>query len=301
LQLFFFELLVGGCTKGAQPNYKPIWGGGPPKLDEPPISELSELPPCSAIRPKDSPQPPCFEPKGDPDSKQRALVIGNDKYDYKPLRNPANDARGITEQLVNMGFYVTRAHNLDKQNMDKVISDFGERLSDIEVALFYYSGHGAQVEGKNFLVPTNNHNIKTAEDLKQNAVSAQTILAMMEKENNGMNLLILDACRDNPYQGSDKNLTRGLKRIEPPMGALVALAAAEGEPALDGDGYYGLYTKHLLKALQNAKTKRLDDVFMDVYNSVLTASEGKQRPWYQVSMRKPFCVGNVGIVECPKQ
>jgi uncharacterized caspase-like protein len=104
-----------------------------------------------------------------------------------------------------------------------------------------------------------------------------------------MNLLILDACRDNPYPGSDKGLARALKPMSPPMGALVALAAASGQPALDGDGYYSLYTKHLLEALKKAKHRRIVDVFMEVRNSVLKTSGGKQEPWYQASTRKPFC------------
>jgi uncharacterized caspase-like protein len=98
--------------------------------------------------------------------------------------------------------------------------------------------------------------------LKKVALDTQTILAMMERNNAGMNFMILDACRDNPYQGSEKSLSRGLAREEPPRGALVAFATASGEIAKDGDGLHGVYTEHLLKALSNAQHKRIEDVFI---------------------------------------
>ena len=125
----------------------------------------------------------------------------------------------------------------------------------------------------------------------QHAVSAQSVLAMMREVNTGMNLLILDACRDDPYQGSQKSNTRGLARMTPPRGALIAFAAAPGQPALDGDGRNGLYTSHLLKALDNAEHKRIEDVFMEIRDPVYKQSNRRQEPWYQATMRTPFCFG----------
>jgi len=232
--------------------------------------------------------------RGDPNSTQKALVIGNSTYEYSSLRNPVNDARSMTTQLVKMGFDVTLATDLNDDNMTKAVKAFGELLSKTpngSVALFYFSGHGAQVDGRNFLIPTNNNDLHGETELKKVALDTQTILAMMEKNNAGMNFLILDACRDNPYQGSEKNLSRGLARVEPPRGALVAFATASGEIAKDGDGLHGVYTGHLLKALSNAQHKRIEDVFMNVRNAVSSETAEKQKPWYRASLTKPFCFG----------
>jgi uncharacterized caspase-like protein len=228
---------------------------------------------------------------GDINSSKKALVIGNANYDYSPLQNPVNDAKAMTVSLVNLGFHVTRATNLDHQTMQGTVDAFKSRLSNEEVALFYFSGHGAQVGGQNFLLPINNRIIRGEKELKKNAVSAQYVLAMMKEVNNGVNLLVLDACRDNPYSGSGKSMNRGLARMESPRGALIAFAAAPGQAALDGEGYNGLYTSYLLDALENAEHKRIEDVFMGIQGPVVDESGGKQEPWYQASFRRPFCFG----------
>jgi uncharacterized caspase-like protein len=231
--------------------------------------------------------------RGYPESPKKALVIGNKEYQYSDLRNPVNDANSMTAQLEKMGFDITLATNLNYRSMENVVQKFGKHLSQTpgDVAFFYFSGHGAQVNGQNFLIPTDNYNIRGERDLEQNAIPAETILAMMEKENQGMNILVLDACRDNPYRGSEKNLTRGLAQIQAPRGAVVAFATATGETALDGDGNHGLYTGYLLDALDNSKHLRIEDVFMKVRNFVYDATHGKQEPWYQASLRTPFCFG----------
>ncbi|MDM8558514.1 caspase family protein [Candidatus Parabeggiatoa sp. HSG14] len=225
-----------------------------------------------------------------PNSLQKALVIGNGDYDYSPLQNPVNDAKAMTDALFNLGFHVTRATNLDHQTMKNVVEDFKNKLSPNGIALFYFSGHGAQVHGENFLLPVNN-DINGEDELQKKAISAQNVLAMMKDVNKGVNLLVLDACRNNPYKGEKRGTPRGLARMESPRGALIAFAAAPGQAASDGDGYNGLYTSHLLDALKNAKHKRIEDVFMEVQSPVVDKSNGKQEPWYQASFRKPFCIG----------
>jgi len=235
--------------------------------------------------------PPRIVQKGDPNNLQKALVIGNSEYDYSRLHNPVNDAIAMTETLVNMGFYVTRATNLNRQTMMDAVQVFEKSLSDtqVDVALLYFSGHGVQIKGQNFLLPVDNN--RGDADLKQNAVLAQNVLAMMKKVNNGMNIFVLEASRNNPYRGSEKNNARGLARIVPPKGTLIAFAAAPGQAVLESEGLYGLYTTHLLKALKNAQHKRIEDVFMEIHNPVVTESEGGQEPWYQASLRVPFCFG----------
>jgi uncharacterized caspase-like protein len=274
LTFFAVLLLVGGCQ-------------APPKNPSTQTTDASDISRPSG-RQGISPEKTQF---GDSNSSQKALVIGNADYEYSRLQNPVNDAKAMTDSLVNLGFHVTRATNFDDQSMKRVIQNFKNNLPQNGVGLFYFSGHGAQVGGENFLLPVNNGTIRGEKELKGMAVSAQNVLAMMKGVNPGVNLLVLDACRDNPYRGSEKTLTRGLARMESPSGSLVAFATAPGQVALDGHGSNGLYTSHLLDALENAKHKRIEDVFIGVQGPVVDESGGRQEPWYQASFRKPFCIG----------
>jgi hypothetical protein len=272
LTFFVIALLVSGCQSTNQPG-----DSSPPNVRD-------------LTRPK---SPPHLVQRGDPNRLQKALVIGNSEYDYSRLHNPVNDAIAMTDTLVNMGFYVTRATNLNHQKMKDAVQAFEKSLSDtqVDVALFFFSGHGVQIKGQNFLLPVDNKDIRGEADLKRNAVLAQNVLAGMKKANKGMNIFVLEASRNNPYRGSEKNTVRGLARIVPPIGTLIAFAAAPGQPALDSEGLNGLYTTHLLKALKNAQHKRIEDVFMEIRNPVVAESGGGQEPWYQASLKEPFCFG----------
>jgi len=274
LTLFAIALFVSGC------------------IIDPPPPPPGGLTSCSSD-PHSPESQSCLEHQGNPNSPQKALVVGNGNYEYSPLPNPTNDARDMTNTLVNLGFYVTRAQNLDKQTMDKVIKDFSQRLSGakVEVALFYFSGHGAQVNGKNFLIPTDNNKIKVEDDLEKQAVSTNTTLAMMEKTDADFNIMILDACRDNPYRGGAKSLSRGLARwTSGGGGTVIAHAADSGQQALEGDGN-GLYTKYLLKELTENPHRRIDDLLIEVRKSVISKSKGKQKPWTEVSISELICLG----------
>lgn len=274
---FVVTLLVSGCNQTIQPV------------------EISALTPPTEGNGKTfdpinkPPKPlPVVKKQGNANSSYKALVIGNSHYDYSQLQNPVNDAKAMTHKLVKMGFHVTQATNLDHQTMQATVQTFEQSLSGQDVALFYFSGHGAQVKGENFLLPVNNYNIQE-DNLRTKAVMAQNVLDRMKDANQGMNILILDACRNNPYKGSEKSSVRGLARISPPRGALIAFSTAPGGIALDGKGTNGLYTTHLLKALDKAQHKRIEDVFMEIRNPVYNKSKRKQEPWYQASLREPFC------------
>jgi uncharacterized caspase-like protein len=257
--LFAIALFVSGCnTTPTEPQ------------TEQPVEKT--VPPSTETQSQQQPTPQktvIIKQFGDPNSQLLALVIGNGQYAYSPLRNPENDAVAMTDKLVDLGFLVTRATHLDNQAMTTVVDDFKNQLSSLqeEVALFYFSGHGAQLNGQNYLLPVNNEHIQE-DNLGQQAISAQNVLAMMREKNPGMNMIVLDACRDNPYLGSEKSATRGLARMAPQRGALIAFAAAPGQPAHDGDGANGLYTSYLLKALDKAEHKRIEDVFMEVREPV---------------------------------
>ena len=238
----------------------------------------------------------------DPNSLKRALVIGNSQYAHQALNNSTNDAIDMANTLVDMGFYVTRAIDLNQQNMKKLIEDFRKDVGNIpqsnnqKVALFYFSGHGARSNrDENYIIPINNANIKREYDLRHQAFSIRTeIKDPMEKVNSGgVNIIIADACRDNPYEGSGKSLKRGLKRMETSSkggGAVIAFAADEGETADDGDGTNGLYTKHLLNKMRENQNKPIDQVFMDVYEPVVKESKNQQHPWYVSTLEDEYCL-----------
>jgi len=227
-------------------------------------------------------------------SMQQALVIGNADYRKNALKNPGNDAICMAKALNKQGFNVAFYTNLGRAQMDNAIREFKRRLFAHEksVGLFYFSGHGAQVDGKSYLIPVNNDDIKTERDVEWEAVSVDKILAQMQSSNNGLQIIILDACRNNPYpsyvtKGGGKD---GLANFTPPKGVIIGYATAPGEIALDtSEGRNSLYTKHLLEAIKS--NKRIDDILMSVRDPVQEESKNKQTPWYQASITKPFCFG----------
>jgi uncharacterized caspase-like protein len=247
------------------------------------------------------------ESLGNPNSSKRALVIGNSQYTHQPLNNSTNDAIDMANTLVEMGFHVTRAIDLNKNNMEKLIQDFHKNVGNIpqsanqKVALFYFSGHGARSNrDENYIIPTNNEKIKREYDLRHGAFHIRTeVKDQMEKVNSdGVNIIIADACRNNPYEGSDRSLKRGLKRMEgssKTAGAVIAFAADEGEIADDGDGSNGLYTKHLLQKMREKKNEPIDQVFMDVYDPVVKESGEQQHPWYVSTLEDDFCLDGCDI------
>lgn len=221
---------------------------------------------------------------------QQALVIGNSEYEYSPLGNSINNAKDMADRLRQMGFSVTLKTNLNHQAMVKDIREFGQRLSATQtpesVGLFYFAGHGTQVNEQNFLLPINNDKIRNKEDFEQNAVHTKIILDEMTTANKGMNILILDACYENPYQNSNvQNPIRCFAPLSLPRGVLMAIAREEIKKP------NSLYTKHLLEVLKNSEHIRIEDVFMNVHQQVMKESAGQQIPWYQASLRKPFCFG----------
>jgi hypothetical protein len=228
---------------------------------------------------------------------QLALVIGNSQYDYSPLANPMNDATDMARVLEQIGFEVILKTDLNQRALDDAIDDFGRRLLNRQgVGLFYFAGHGAQVNGQNYLLPVDNTRIKDERDLKYHAVDADKILERMEVAQNNVNIMVLDACRDNPYQGSKRGGTqRGLAYMQSPSGSIIAFATDKGKTAADTSmgGRNGLFTKHLLDVLKTApqQHQRIDDMFMQVRNAVIQESGGTQEPWYSASLKEPFCFG----------
>jgi formylglycine-generating enzyme required for sulfatase activity len=215
-----------------------------------------------------------------------ALVIGNGNYKTGPLRNPVNDAKLMASTLRELGFDVDERTNLSMNDMKEVIDRFGRKIQGGGIALFYYAGHGMQVKGNNYLVPVD-ADIKYEAEVDYKAVNAGLVLAQLEGVNNPMNIVILDACRDNPFARSWRSASRGLAQMSAPVGTIVAYATAPGSTASDGSGRNGLYTDALVRQMR-VPGQKIEDVFKKVRTAVKNNSGGQQVPWESSSLEGDF-------------
>ena len=215
-----------------------------------------------------------------------ALVIGNNAYKDAPLTNPVNDARAIADALRASGFAVTLRTDITHRDFLVALREFGDALRKGGVGVFYFAGHGMQIKGRNYLVPAG-ATIEREDEVAYAAVDAQAVLDKMEAAGNTTNLMILDACRNNPFARSFRSSVQGLAQMDAPVGTLVAFATSPGSVASDGTGQNGLYTQHLLKAMRQPGIK-VEDVFKQTRAAVRRDSQGKQIPWESTSMEGDF-------------
>ncbi len=208
--------------------------------------------------------------------KRLALVVGNAAYPGgSALENPVNDANLMDSTLQTLGFTVIKILNANKQQLEKGIYDFSLKLKNYEVALFYYAGHGIQVEGKNYLIPIDAIlNEKTA--VKFETVAVNYVVDEFEYYPNNTNIVILDACRNNPFRSWGRGGTQGFVAMSPASGTIIAFATSEGSTAADGDGANGLYTTHLVK--QIVIPQSIESVFKKTRIAVQNASKNTQSP-----------------------
>ncbi|MBP8644966.1 MAG: SUMF1/EgtB/PvdO family nonheme iron enzyme [Syntrophobacteraceae bacterium] len=222
-----------------------------------------------------------------PDSEQRtALVIGNGSYEISPLRNPVNDARAVAQALIDLGFDVTERENLTQKDMKREIQAFGQKLQKGGVGLFYYAGHGMQVNGKNYLIPIG-AKIEHEKHVEYEGVDVGSVLSEMEYARNRLNIVILDACRDNPFARSFRSSAQGLASVNAPIGTLIAYATAPGSVANDGPGDNGVYTAELIRVMKTPGIK-IEDVFKQVRSAVRESTQGRQIPWESSSLEGDF-------------
>lgn len=215
-----------------------------------------------------------------------ALVVGNGAYRYAPsLPNPTNDAKAIAQSLRAAGFELIGGDaqlDLDKAGVEQAIRKFGSKLVGADVGLFYYAGHGLQVKGTNFLVPTSANLTKEA-DVKYELVDVNMVLEEMGLAESRLNIVILDACRNNPFGGRGfRSVTPGLAQMQAPAGTLIAYATQPGAVAADGEGANSPYTEALTKALTKPG-ETVFDVFNDVGVTVKKNTGGVQQPWVSTS------------------
>jgi formylglycine-generating enzyme required for sulfatase activity len=222
-----------------------------------------------------------------------ALVVGNAAYTDRPLRNPVNDAALMQTTLSSLGFQVSVLRNADRKALLAGLRDFESKARNADVALFFYAGHGAQVGGSNYLIPLNAQ-INAEADVPDEAVDAASVLRRIEDARAKVGLVILDACRDNPYTGSSRSGARGLARMNVPTGTIVAYATAPGSTADDGAGRSnGVYTEQLARHLAQPGLD-IKDVFDRTAQEVERITAGKQRPREEVGLRGRFVLKEGG-------
>ena len=221
-----------------------------------------------------------------------ALVVGNAAYeqDVAALRNPVNDATAVAAALRRLGFEVIEGRDLDEGAFYDKIAAFDDAARSAEMALFFYAGHGLQVDGRNYLAPID-LKLERKQDLRRHAIELAAVLEVMRSDTN---LVILDACRNNPLAGElARSLglsravaaSRGLARVESASGTLIAYATAPGDVAADGEGDHSPYTAALLEHLETPGLS-VQDLFTQVTASVLANTGEKQKPWTHSSLSK---------------
>jgi len=222
--------------------------------------------------------------------KKTALIIGNGSYKSGPLKNAVNDALDMAAVLSEKGFHVILRKDASRTEMRDAIREFGNEINKGGVGLFYYSGHGMQVDGVNYLIPLD-ADIELKAEVAEECISASTVLRVMEYSNNRINIIILDACRNNPFRSFSRSDEKGITKMDPPQGAkqgsIVAFATAPGAVASDGETRNGLYTSKLLKYI-NTPGLTLEEVFKKSRIDVLSESAGNQMPWENNSLTGDF-------------
>jgi uncharacterized caspase-like protein len=216
-----------------------------------------------------------------------ALVVGNAAYAQAPLRNPTNDARAMGARLTALGFDVTTVVDADRRTLEGAIIEFTRKLDEDTAGLFYYAGHGLQLRGRNYLVPVDAA-FDHESEVRIQAVDVDLVLSEMEWAGNRLNIVILDACRNNPFERRFRgSASRGLAAIDAARGTLIAYATAPGAVAADGSGDNGLYTRELLRAL-SVPGLTAEEVFKRVRIGVARATDERQIPWESSSLTGDF-------------
>ena len=215
-----------------------------------------------------------------------ALVVGNANYKTRPLRNPRNDADDVSNSLKATGFQVIDLRDATLQQMRAGVRQFGDRLINNDVGLVYYSGHGVEVKGRNYFIPVN-ADIMREDEIADQGLDVSLILEKMNTAGKGVNILIVDACRDDPFGRSFRSSSRGLAQMDAPRGTIIAYATSPGKVAADGDGRNSPYTKNLVKAMQQPN-KPIEQVFKEVRRAVQEETKNQQTPWENTSLSGDF-------------
>jgi hypothetical protein len=223
-----------------------------------------------------------------------ALIIGNSKYLDSPLSNPTNDATAISKELNLLGFNTSLLMDSTLKDLTAAIQQYTDRLNkEKSIGLFYYAGHGVQLGWRNYLIPIDVA-IDRVEDIPKQTYELNVLLAELTRAKNLMNILILDACRDNPFGKKLPIEQKGLSQFDAPPNSVLCYATAPGNVASDGSSSNGLFTENLLREMRNP-TAKIEDVMKRVRLNVRLASNGQQIPWESTSLEQDFYFNAKGV------
>jgi len=232
-----------------------------------------------------------------------ALVIGNGAYRQAPLKNPVNDAQAVAAALKALGFHVIQRENATQREMLEALREFSHQADKSQVRLLFYAGHGVQIKGRNYLMPVDAE-AQSEDDVAQRGADLSEVLERLAIVKGGINLVILDACRNNPFNLAPAQLadargyrtraigapkTNGLAAVQVPSGTLVAFSTAPGSISVD-NAMQGnsVYTKHLLAHL-NIPGLPVERLFKQVRSAVAQETRQQQVPWESSSLMGEFC------------
>lgn len=214
-------------------------------------------------------------------AKRLALVIGNADYSEGRLKNPVNDARAMDAKLTGLGFKVTKVENLIRKQIGRTVNGFASQIKPGDDVVVFYAGHGVQVKGVNYF-PVVDAEIGSEEDVPLNSLNLNTLMERLDEAKAGVKLLLLDACRNNPYARSFRSGERGLARVTSASnGTLIHYATRPGSVAADSDGNSnnGLYTSQLLKQIDTPIWRSSNCSNVSVALSRLPLKASRSRGW----------------------
>jgi hypothetical protein len=215
-----------------------------------------------------------------------ALVIGNSAYQASPLKNPSKDATDVASFLRSVGFEVIELYDADLNSFRSLSDKFVEKAQRYDVAMFFYSGHGIEINGQNYLVPVD-ADIQKDEEIPRQAINATDLLRKIEMKRKGTNIFIVDACRNTPIFSSYRSPLKGLGKMDAGSGSLIAFSTAPGQVASDGNGRNSPYTSTLLEELKKPG-RTIEEILKSTSRVVSQRSGGRQIPWYNSSLTEDF-------------
>jgi hypothetical protein len=228
---------------------------------------------------------------------RHALIVGNNAYPGSELRNAVNDARDMAAALKEAGFEVLLRENATRDVLFQAIREFGAKLRDGDVALFYFAGHAIQLRDRNYLIPVD-AKIRSEDDVTFYSLDITEVLSRVDRLRTRANVLILDACRDNPFASTVRFSSVGLAQMNAPGGTLIAYSTAPGQVAREGSGRNGVYTKHLLRHIGNPG-QPVELVLKRVRDAVMTETRGEQIPWDVSSLRNELIIASNTLAAAP--
>lgn len=224
-----------------------------------------------------------------------AFVVGNANYneEHNRLINAINDADDFSSKLLSLGFVIMKSTDCTNESFDRDIRKFSDEMKKYDVGLFYFSGHGLQIDGKNYLTSIDTSFVDTI-SAKHTSIPLDEVMDYMQQDKTTIKILILDACRNNPLPNRGVNV--GLAPIHAPKGTLIAFSTSPGETAMDyGAGRNSIYTGSLLNHIEDRNIS-IEDFFKRVRTSVFTLSNGKQTSWEHTSLIGNFCFNSGQLV-----